>query len=221
MSALFVLVASGQWQEAITHIQSLADGDAVDQVFYQDQFGQTAVMLAIAWLAPLELVQPMITKAKLDSRKRCLLAITNMHLWTALHFTAHNHSDPAVFELLIREQPLALCATDDDGRTPLQDAISNNRPAPIVSLLTNTTNALAAGDYATFATLVHGDERTLRCLVLTPDRLAVRVSLLLSIKHGYVNIRRSKRHRPDNALDTPLAFAKLNDNVWSHVMTFL
>ena len=35
MSALYELVANQQWQMAITHIQSLADGDAADQVLYQ------------------------------------------------------------------------------------------------------------------------------------------------------------------------------------------
>jgi len=220
MRALYDLVYSKQWQVAITHIQSLADDDSVDPIFFQDGDGCTAIIYACV-AGQLELVQLMITKAKFDQRKRCLLAITTMYGSTALHCAARFHTDRAVLELLICEHPLALSATDSSGRAPLQRAIQFNKPAPIISLLTDTTNALAAGDYATFATLVHGDERTLRCLVLTPDRLAVRVSLLLSIKHGYVNIRRSKRHRPDNALDTPLAFAKLNDNVWSHVMTFL
>jgi len=44
MSALYNLVAYQQWQAAITHIKSLADGDAANQVFYQSQYGDTAVM---------------------------------------------------------------------------------------------------------------------------------------------------------------------------------
>ena len=62
---------------AIIHIQSLADGDAADQLFYLNKHGSSAIMRACPNDAPLELVQLMITKAKLDSRKRCLLAITN------------------------------------------------------------------------------------------------------------------------------------------------
>jgi len=50
------------------------------------------------------------------------------------------------------------------------------------------------------------------------------VSLLLCIKHGYVYVRRSKRQckeAPETGLDTRAAFAALNDDVWSHIMTFL
>jgi len=121
------------------------------------------------------------------------------------------------------------------GRTPQQRAIANNRPAAITSLLTDVTNALAASDYAALAAsdyaalaalaaLVHGDECTFRCLTLTPDHLAVRVSILLSVKHGCVYIHWSKRHCTEDAagvLDTGLAYEILNDNVWSQVMTFL
>jgi len=224
MSALIELVDDQKWQVAITLIQFLADGYADDQLFFQDDNGCTAIMAACFYSAPLELVQLMITKAKLDSRKRCLLVITDSYGDTALHFAAGCHSDPAVVELLIREYPQALCATDIMDKAPLQFVIFSPRSAAITSLLTNTTNALAAGDYSTLATLVHGDERTLRCLALTPDRLKLRVSLLLCIKHGYVNVRRSKRQRneaPETGLDTRAAFAALNDNVWSHIMTFL
>jgi len=69
-------VLGEQWQVAITHIQSLADGDG-DQIFFQDEYGETAIMIACVYSAPLELCQMMITKAKLDSRKRCPLAITS------------------------------------------------------------------------------------------------------------------------------------------------
>jgi len=76
-SALFELVESRQWQMAITHIRSLADGDAADQLFFESQYGNTVIMMACTKPAPLELYQLMITKAKLDSRKKCLLAIPN------------------------------------------------------------------------------------------------------------------------------------------------
>jgi len=65
----------------------------------------------------------MITKAKLDPRKKCLLAFANYGGKTALHHAAYHHSNPAVLELLIREHPLALSATNEFGDTPLQCAI--------------------------------------------------------------------------------------------------
>ena len=184
----------------------------------------TATLYACIFSAPLELVQLMITKAfGHDPRKRCLLAITNDAGWTALHCAVYRYSDLAVLELLIREHPLALSATNYEGRTPLQWSLVYSRPTPITSPLTDTTNALAAGDYGALAARVHGDEDTIRCLALTPDRLAVRVTLLLCVKHGCVYVRRSKRQRneaPATGLDTQLAFELLNDNVWSHIMTF-
>jgi len=166
MSALYEIVMNKQWQVAITHIQSRADGDAADQLFYQNQqHGMTTIIMrACVYLAPLELVQLIITKAKLDSGKRCLPVIADQ--WsgsTALYCATYNHIDPAVLELLIREHPLVLCATNSSGRTPLQLAAFFNPPAAITSLLTSVTNAFAAGDYAALAALVHGSAFALRC----------------------------------------------------------
>jgi len=185
---------------AITHIPSLADGEAADQIFFQGQNGNTAIMRACIRSTPLELVQLMITKAKLDLRKRCLLAIISSGTGlTVLHFAAACHSD------------LALQTTGYES-TLLQIATLYNRSAAISSLLTDATDALAARDYAALAARIHGSAFSLRCLT----------SLLLCIKHGYVYVRRSKRHRTETVtLDTQLAFFMLNDNVWSHIMTFL
>ena len=218
-----MLVANEQWQMAITHMQSLADHVAVDQLFYKNNW--IPITYACARSAPLEVVQLMLTKAKLDSRKRSLLAIVTSGGNTTLRYAAGWHSDPAVVELLIREHPLALCETDDSGNTPQQVATNWNRSAAITSLLTDATNALAASDYAALAARVHCDERTIRCNILPPATLALRTTLLLCIKHGYVYARRSQRLRneaPETvALDTLLAIEVLNDNVWSHSMTFL
>jgi len=217
MSALFVLVCSRQWQVAINHIISLAGGDAADQIFFQDGSGLTPIMEACFYLAPLELVQLMIAKAKLSERKRCLVAITTNGGNTALHWAACKHSDPAILELLIREHPLALQTTDNYGHTPLQDATFYGRPAAFTSLLVDTTNALAASDYAALAARVHGDERTLRCLALTPDRLAVRVSLLLCLK----TVHPDASVTPTEPLDLRLAHARLCKDVWSDILSFL
>ena len=84
---------TGELPVAITHIQSLVDGDAVDQLFFQDQYGWTAFVDASLRSAPLELYQLMITKAKLDSRKKCLLAIPNR--WGATFTLASRNYAPA------------------------------------------------------------------------------------------------------------------------------
>ena len=210
MRALYELVANQQrqWQVAITHIQSLADGDAVEQLFYQDGIGFTATIYACYCSAPLELVQLIITKAKLDSRKMCLLAIiTESNEWTTLHCATNRHSDPAVLELLIREHPLALCAANCDGKTP-------HRPAPFTSLLIDATNALAASDYAALAARVHGDKFALRCLA-SPSyaaRIAVRTSLLLCLK----NVHPDVPFTPTEPLDLRLAHASLQRLLESH-----
>ena len=44
MRALYYLVFGQRWQMTITHIQSLADGDAVEQLFFQNGDEWTAIM---------------------------------------------------------------------------------------------------------------------------------------------------------------------------------
>ena len=110
-------MANQQWQVAIAHILSLADGDAVDLIFFQSvSTGTTPIISSCYKSAPLELVQLMITEAKLDSRKRCLLAITNSSGINALYYAAWKHSDPAVLELLIRENPLFFNSVSIEAR---------------------------------------------------------------------------------------------------------
>ena len=116
-----------------------------DQLFFRDFAGRSPIMRACYRSAPLELVQVMLATAKLDSRKRCLLAITAQYGSTAHRWA---RCDPAVLELLIREHPLAQCATDSSGRTPLQNAALYNRSAAITSLLIHATHSLATSDYA-------------------------------------------------------------------------
>ena len=64
MRTLYGLVVYRQWQVVIAHIQPLAYGDAVDQVFYQDI--TTPIMLACINSAPLELVDDHEGQARLE-----------------------------------------------------------------------------------------------------------------------------------------------------------
>jgi len=217
MSSLFELVQQSKWQEATSHLNSLADGDAVDQVFYQNNAGDTAIMIASCTSAPLELVQLIITKAKLDSRKRRLLAITDNTGFIALFDAAYSHSDPAVVELLIREHPLALSSTNFLVLWNLD--WFRHSPAAIVSLLTDATNALATGDYAALAFLVHGSAFALRCLA-SPSyatRVAVRTSLLLCLKTVHPDVPVTSTE----PLDLRLAHARLCKDVWSVILEFV
>ena len=189
MTELCDLIRGNEWQYAIAHLQVLADSDAVDEIFYHGVFG-TTFFYACDDRAPLELVQLMLTTAKLDSRKRNVVSINYRHDYTPFHGAAYSHDDPAVLELLIREYPLALCAIDYDGLTPLQEAylaFHEERPH-VLSLLADTTNALASGDFAVLAARVHGDSSAIRRLcplsAFSPSRFAVRIELLLCIKHG-------------------------------------
>jgi len=207
-------VRNEQWPVAISHIQSLADGDAADQIFHQDHHGFTATTIACDYDAPLELVQVMIVKAKLDSRKRCLLAITCIDGMTALHHAASLDSDPAVFDLLIREHPLALSATDGGhGDIPLQFATNNDNPA-IISLLTEATNDLAARDYAALAALVHSSTFALRWLA-EPSyaaSIAVRTSLFLCLKTVHPDVP----FVPTEPRDLRLAHASVQGRLERH-----
>ena len=48
MSALYYLVLNQHRQETITHIQSIADDAAVDQVFFQDEYARTAIITPVS-----------------------------------------------------------------------------------------------------------------------------------------------------------------------------
>ena len=91
-------------------------------------------------------------------------------------------TDLAVLEFLIREHPLALCATTNVGNTPLKLATIHNRPAAITSLLADTTAALASLDYPALTARVHGNQKTLQFLALSPERLLTRTSILLCLR---------------------------------------
>ena len=139
---------------------------------------------------------------------------------TALHQAAYSHSDPALFELLIREHPLALKTTSSSSSIPLQLAVLYNRPTAITtSLLTDATNALAAGDYASLAARVHGVKFALRCLA-SPSydtRIAVRTTLLLCLKIVHPDVPVT----PMGPLDLRLAHARLCQDVWSVILEFV
>ena len=97
--------------------------------------------------APLGLVHLMLTKARLDSKKRSLLAMVNQHGLTALHIAIRSNvwlSKPAeielaaVLDLLIHSRPPMLLATTNEGKTLLQ--LARYHPALIRSLLETATN---------------------------------------------------------------------------------
>jgi len=115
-----------------------------------------------------------------------------------LHYAARSHSDPAAIKLLVCHHPSALLVKDNDGVIPLDYAVQLNNGNPaVVSLMRELTAARLA-------------------------TIALRTTLPFGIKHGYVYVRRSKRLSTATiALKVPLAFEVLNDNVWSHIMTFL
>ena len=158
--ALFGRVVNHQqWQGvkgAYVHLLGLADGDT-DQLFYRhngDKVYQYSVLMAACYRrAPLDLVQLMIAKANFDPRKRCLLALVDNHRNTALHI-ALRYTDTVVVELLIREHPLALSATNRQRRTPLQCA--TNRPAEITSLLGEGGDEWVRVQFAAIAGGEHG-----------------------------------------------------------------
>jgi len=165
--ALYALCWNEDWHAAIVHLSSRSDEAAVDQLFYK-RHGWPLIIRACRLSAPLDLVQLMIATgtAKLDTRKRCLLAMSYSNAVTPLHFAAASCNEPAVLELLIREHPLALCATTGWGRTPLQLATLYNHLDPIINLLRDTAAALASRSFAALAGRVHGDSHTLRRLCL-------------------------------------------------------
>ena len=66
--------------------------------------------------------------------------------------------------------------------TPLGIAYYCNHSAAIISLLIDTTAALASRDYGALATLVHCSAPILCRLSLSPARLLTRTSILICLK---------------------------------------
>jgi len=180
----------------IARIKELPTQDAVAELFYQEEIGRTAFVVASARKAPVEVLESMILLRELDATKRNILDIADINFHLPLHLTAKYHPDPAAIKLLVGHHPQALLAEDKYGNTPLDLAIQVNENPAVASLVRELTAARLA-------------------------IIALRTTLLLCIKHGYVYVR-SKRHRTvPVALDTQLAFEVPNDNVWSHIMEFL
>jgi len=166
--------------------------------FFLDELGATALGVACYCKAPVEVLESTFDLGKLDAKKRSILDIANTQRCLPLHHIALHHPDPAAIKLLVGHYTSALlakCSLNDV--TPLVYAIQFNTSPAVVSLMRELTAARRA-------------------------TIALRTTLLLCIKHGYVYVRRGKRHSTATvALDVPLAFEVLNDNVWSHIMTFL
>ena len=220
--AVLTFVVDEEWEAAIDHLARVSDEDTVDQLFYQIKSGtgMTSIMLACYLEAPLELVQLMARRAKADLRNMCLLTITDTRGFTALHYAVVNRTDSTVLEFLIREHPQLLRATPHPPlivATILSDI--QDRPVPILHLLTDATNALVERDFGALAASVHGDKCTLRCLV-EPDyaaRLATRVLLLLCFKHCAPNLPAA----PVEPLDLRIAHDRLCDDVFMDILSFL
>jgi len=189
--SLLVLCLRQSWNKVLARIKQLSAQAAVTELFCQGEYSATTFAAACDLEAPVDVLESML--AKLGVQTRNILCIADIHLRLPLHYIARNHPDPAVVKLLVRHYPRALLAKDISGDTPLDDAIESNESAAAVALLRELTAARR-------------------------ETIALRTTLLLCIKHGYVYpCRRGYR----KVLETELAFDMLNDNVWSHIMTFL
>ena len=139
----------------------------------------TVFTLASRLKAPVEVLESMINLSKLDAKKRNVLGIVNIYLCLPLHFTAKYHPDPAAIKLLVRHHPSVLLAKTAEGFIPLDHPIEFNNSPAVVSLVRDLTTARHA-------------------------TLTLRTTLILCIKHCYVYVRRSKRHRTETMeLDVP------------------
>ena len=185
----------------LARIKQLPTQAAVAELFYQNEIGDTALALASFYKAPVEVLESLIFLGKLDAKKRNILDIADDDLDLPLHHITEDHPDPAAIKLLVSHHPSALLAEDNSGDIPLDDAIESNENPAVVDIMRELTAARR-------------------------ETIALRTSLLLCIKHGYVIDQRDERQRemaPETGLtfDIQLTFTTLNDNVWSHIMTFL
>jgi len=196
--SLRVLCLRSSWSMVLVRIKHLPVKAAVAELFSLDEIGRSAFAIASVEAAPVEVLESLLILSKLDAKKRNILGIADIDLCLPLHNTARWHPNPAAIKLLARHHPQALLVKSKECGTPMDYAVQLNDGNPaVVSLVRELTAARLA-------------------------TIALRTTLLLCIKHGYVYVRRSKRQRTETvALDTQLAFEVLNDNVLSHIMTFL
>jgi len=103
----------------------------------------------------------MINRGEVDAEKRNILAIADIDLCLPLHHIARGHHDPAAIKLLARHYPQSLLMKNIYGVTLLDFAIDHNPSPAVVSLLRELTVARLA-------------------------TIALRTTLLLCIKNGYV-----------------------------------
>ena len=115
----------------------------------------------------MEVLESMILLGELDAEKSNILDIADVYSCRPLHRTAQDHPDPAAIKLLVRYYPSLRLAKDTGGFIPLDHDI--NESPTVVSLMRELTAARRA-------------------------TIALRTTLLLCIKRGYVYVRRSKRH---------------------------
>ena len=143
--------------------------------------------------------------------------ITTHTGWTALHWAAAYHSDTAVFELLVREYPLALFATTSKGNTPCRAPSSATAPPRSA---TSSPTPPPPSPPATSAPSLPSST-AMPPLSLPPARLAIRVAILICVK------RLTDEHTINTDTTTPasslvrIAHELLPHTMWSEILSFL
>jgi len=194
--SLHVLSNRDEWDKVIARINRLPTQATVDELFYQDELGETAFAVA-ALVAPVEVLENMLELGKLDAAKRNIMDVAGSDGCLPLHYAAepaneeYAHLDNAapLIRCLIRHQPKALLAKDKGGKTPLDVAVVHAKikgedggaDTESLVLLRKATAAYRTRDYPALSALC-GNSTTLDQLHSLSLRSATMLCLELIAK---------------------------------------
>ena len=205
--SLYVLCCRESWDKIPARIKRLPTQATVDELFYQDEFGQTTFAIASFRTAPVEVLESMLLLGNLDAEKRNILDIAADDLRLPLHNTAHYHPSPNAIKLLVRRHHPALLAKDSDGFTPLGLAIKHNESADVEDLLNRLTIAYEHDHFSALVRLCGTSDELQALAVSSTDDL----SLLVLCKCGSWDAM-SKRIETEPTQDAIEEMHELDDN---------
>ena len=115
---LYVLSRRESWDKVLARIKQLPTQAAVTELFSKDELGDTSLACAATNEGPVEVLESMLSLAKLDTKKRNILDIADIGLRLSMHIISTFHHDPAAIKLLVRRYPAALLAKSCSGHPP-------------------------------------------------------------------------------------------------------
>jgi hypothetical protein len=114
MSTLHELCRQRRWFDAVDYASRITTTSELTEINQElhfttsDTFSRTSLHLAVAYDAPLELIQRIISLGNLDPDSPSVCSVSDCDDWLPLHLCAAHNDSVEITRLLIREFPAAL-----------------------------------------------------------------------------------------------------------------